>query len=87
MQELNKCVAEIESIIMHKLDTLECGYAITKKGIAKSLKIDDDFLTVILKRMKYKGIVKIIMTWSEEDGTPDGCGYCLTSKNELYGQK
>lgn len=84
-EEINRKFEEllsmIEKEIIDELEYLPTGYGKTKMALHKRLNIDMDLLTLALKKMKYKGIVKIIMLWSESDYKPDGCGYCLTYKN------
>lgn len=67
----------MEACILDNLSELEDMYGRRKCAIAKQTGIPEDILTVLLKRLKYKGKVKIIMIWCEYEGTPNGSGYCL----------
>lgn len=67
----------MEACILDNLSDLEDMHGRRKWAIAKQTGIPEDILTVLLKRLKYKGKVKIIMIWCEQEGTPNGSGYCL----------
>lgn len=69
---------ELERLIIESLSDLDIGYGKRKWAIAKETGIPNDILTVMLKRLKYKGIIELIMIWSESTGAPDGSGYCMT---------
>lgn len=80
-RDLEEVILQIELEIFDELDYREPGYGMTKSGLNKRLGIDPDFLTIILKRMRKRGEVKIIRFVAEDTGRPDGSGYCLTYKN------
>lgn len=80
-RDLEEVILQIEHEIIDELEYREPGYGMTKAGLNMRIGIDMDFLTIILKRMKKRGVVKIIRFYSEETYRPDGSGYCLTSKN------
>ena len=67
----------MESSIIDNLFALEEGYGRRKWSIAEQTGIPEDVLTVLLKRLKHQGKVKIITSWCEINGTPNGSGYCL----------
>jgi DNA-binding transcriptional regulator LsrR (DeoR family) len=69
---------KMEQAILNNLSSLEYGYGKRKKSISKETGIPEDILTVLLKRLKYKGKVELIMIWCEHEGTPNGSGYRLT---------
>lgn len=68
----------MEKVILDDLSDLPDMHGRRKWSIAKRTGIPEDILTVLLKRLKYQGKVKIIMIWCENNGMPNGSGYCLT---------
>jgi DNA-binding transcriptional regulator LsrR (DeoR family) len=67
----------MEQRIIDNLSDLQYMHGRRKFAIAKQTEIPEDILTVLLKRLKHQGKVKIIMIWCEHEGTPNGSGYCL----------
>jgi hypothetical protein len=76
-ERFSSIITEMENEILANLSDLDSGYAIRKWAIAKQTGIPEDVLTVLLKRLKLAGKVKLVITWSEITGLPDGSGYCL----------
>jgi hypothetical protein len=70
-------ITEMENEILANLSDLDTGYGRRKWAISKQTGIPEDILTVLLKRLKLAGKVKLIMIWSECTGLPNGSGYCL----------
>jgi len=70
-------ISEMEQAILGNLSNLEPGHGRRKWAIAEDTGIPEDILTVLLKRLKDAGKVKIITVWSEETHRPDGSAYCL----------
>ena len=81
MDKYSDIIKEMEDSIIKSLEDLPSGYGRRKWGISKNTGIPEDLLTVILKRLKYAGKIKLIMIWDESTYMPDGSGYCLTYKN------
>jgi hypothetical protein len=71
---------EMEAAILNCLSTLEEGFGMRKWAIAKKTGIEEDIVTVLLKRLKMAGKVQLIMIWSDTTGMPNGSGYCLTGR-------
>jgi len=71
-------IAEMKQAILDCLSGLEKAYGYRKWVIEKKTGIPIDILTVLLKQLKIEGKVELIMTWDEDNGTPNGSGYCLT---------
>ena len=67
----------MEKSIIDYLSTVEKGYGTSKHIISKHTDIPIDVLTVLLRRLKYKGRIELIMVWSEQTGQPNGSGYCM----------
>jgi DNA-binding transcriptional regulator LsrR (DeoR family) len=67
----------MEQTIIENLKELGYMEGRRKWSISKKTGIPEDVLTVLLKRLKVEGKVKLIMIWSESTGLPDGSGYCL----------
>jgi len=78
-ERFSSSIAEMENEILSNLSDLDSGYGKRKWAISQQTGIPEDFLTVLLKRLKLAGKVKLIMIWSESTGLPDGSGYCLQS--------
>jgi hypothetical protein len=70
-------ITEMENEILANLSDLDTGYGRRKWAISKQTGIPEDILTVLLKRLKLAGRVKLIVIWDEYTGLPNGSGYCL----------
>jgi len=75
-------ISEMEQDILDSLSNLEPGYGRRKWAIAEYTGIHEDILTVLLKRLKDAGKVKIITVWSERTNRPNGSAYCLQAPKE-----
>ena len=70
-------IKAMEQAIIENLKELGYMEGRRKWYISNKTGIPEDILTVLLKRLKIEGKVKLIMIWSESTGSPDGSGYCL----------
>lgn len=73
-----EAISKMEEVVLLKLADLAPDQAYRKWAIAKYTGIPDDFLTVVLRRLKFAGKVEIMPIWSEQTYRPDGSGYKLT---------
>ena len=76
-EHFSSVIAEMEDAILLNLADVEPGYGRRKWAIAEQTGIPEDVLTVLLRRLRYTGRIKLITTWSETESLPDGSGYCL----------
>ena len=76
--EYNEVISQMEQSIIKSLSQLEKGYGQRKLRTSKNTGIPIDILTILLKRLKYRGEIELIMLWDERTGIPDGSGYCLS---------
>lgn len=79
MNEHDKAIKQMENKILGTLSELDWGYGITKEPLSERTGIPIDILTVLLKRLRKSGDVKLIMFISEYTGLCAGSGYCLTN--------
>lgn len=70
-------INKMEKSVIECLEKLENGYAYHKWYISKKTSIPEDILTVILKRLKDKGKIKLLHLFNESNGLTAGSGYCL----------
>ena len=78
MTHWEETIAEMEEAVIFTLQYLEKGEGFYKLAIAEETGIPLDVLTVLLKRLKIAGIVRMIQFFN--DGLCAGSGYCLTEK-------
>lgn len=78
MIDYESIINEMEREIINHLEKLDFGYASRKWKISTDTTIPLDILTVILKRLKLKGMIEIGMIFSEDTGLANGCGYKLS---------
>lgn len=82
-----KCIQQLEDSVINFLESAiklyGKGYGYRKNYISEKTNIPVDILTVILKRLKYKGKVTLIMIWDEGTGLPDGSGYRISYNIEV----
>jgi uncharacterized protein (DUF608 family) len=77
ISDMKKCVIDL-------LDELEPRHFVYKTYISKKTEIPEWILTPLLREMKHEGVVFISTIWCENNSTPKGSGYALTSKNPNY---
>ena len=77
MNTFEEQINQMEVAVIENLSNLEDGYGRRKHAISKQTGIPEDILTVVLKRLKLAGKIKLIMIFSESTGMPNGSGYCL----------
>lgn len=84
--KFKKCIEDMETEVHSDLyDLLNehgHGFARRKWMISENTGIPEDILTVILKRLKTSGKVKIIPIFDEHTGLPNGSGYCLNTEED-----
>lgn len=68
----------MEEAVISFLSKYDAGMACRKWHIADETGIPEDILTVILKRLKDKGKIKIARVFSEDTGLANGSGYALS---------
>ena len=71
-----------EHKIIEELEKLKPGYAILKWSLAKKTNINPQLLTILLRKLRQDGKVRLMQIFSENTGFAAGSGYCLTSKNK-----
>jgi hypothetical protein len=81
MNNYEKMLQAMEYHILHYLQNMQKEYGknwgFRKYQIVKNTGIPMEILTILLRRLKYRGKVELIMIWCEEKGTPNGSGYRL----------
>ncbi len=71
-------IAHMECAIIEDLSKLDVGELKYKWAIESDIGLADDILTILLKRLKWQGRVKLDCICNEDTGKVAGSGYCLT---------
>lgn len=79
-KQIENLIHKMELLVLDFLSSKDNDYGFRKLQISKATHIPEDILTVILKRLKYKGEIELIMIWSENTGMPNGSGYRINNK-------
>jgi len=82
MKKFDRCIGEMETAIMTELAFLEPGYGANKTYLARKTGIPVDVLTVLLKRLKYAGMIEWRAFFDESDGKIAGSGYFIVNQNQ-----
>ena len=78
--KFDECISEMEDAVLFELSKLDPGFMQYKWSISEETGIPEDVLTVILRRLKYEGKIRLEGTFCEWNGMASGSGYRLTGK-------
>jgi len=82
MNKFEMCIGEMETAIMIELAFLEPGYGANKTYLSSKTGIPVDVLTVLLKLLKYAGMIEWRAFFNESDGKIAGSGYFIVNRNQ-----